>query len=448
MSKNVDLINGPIQQSLVKFALPLTVSFVIHMVYAWVDLFFVSKLGEYEMGAVGASERIWFFIFAVGSGFAIGSSVIVSRRIGEQNYTAAKNTASQAIVGMVILGTLLSILLFLLKDYILSALGLVGQTKELSKNYFNGLLIGIPFNLITFQISMIMRSTGNSIYPMQILIGSNIVNAIVTPILIFGFYFVPRLEVFGAGLGTAIAQIFSSLWAIFLLKKRFNFFVQLFDNFKFEIKELYRIIKVGFPASLQLITVSITGMGLTANANKFGVDILSTYVIGLKIDMFINMSIFAFGAAMEIITGQNLGAGKIKRIFQYHKTAIRLLVMILLPLSISSFFFGKYIGYIFTNNEFIISHLGTYLKFLAFSNIPFAIGIISIRVISGSGNYFQSLKIVVLMLILLQLPLAYGLSQLLNSENGIWMSMTFSMIMFSIYGYYSMYQRKWLKKKI
>lgn len=448
MSKNVDLINGPIHKSLVQFALPLTISFVIHMVYAWVDLFFVSKLGPYAMGAVGASERIWFFIFAVGSGFAIGSSVIVSRRIGEQNYAAAKNTASQAIVGMIVLGTILSILLFLFSDIILTTLGLSGQTKELSKDYFNGLLIGIPFNLITFQISMIMRSSGNSIYPMQILIGSNIVNAILAPMFIFGFYFVPRLEVFGAGLGTAIAQIFSSLWALYLLRKRFNFFENLFLNFKFEIKELYRIIKVGLPASLQLITVSITGLGLTANANKFGVDILSTYVIGLKIDMFINMSIFAFGAAMEIITGQNLGAGKIKRIFQYHKTALRLLVMILLPLSISSFFFGKYIGYIFTDNEFIISHLSTYLKFAAFSNIPFAIGIISIRVISGSGNYFQSLKIVILMLIVLQLPLAFGLSHLLKSEIGIWIGMTTSMIMFSIYGYYSMHQRKWLRKKV
>jgi len=272
MSKNVDLINGPIQKSLIKFALPLAVSFVIHMVYAWVDLFFVSKLGEYAMGAVGASERIWFFIFAVGSGFAIGSSIIVSRRIGEQNFASAKNTAAQAIVGMVILGTILSVFLFLFKDYILSALGLSGQTKALSKDYFNGILFGIPFNLITFQISMIMRSSGNSIYPMQILIGSNIVNAIVSPMLIFGFYFVPRLEVFGAGLGTAIAQVFSSVWALYLLKKRFNFFDNLFDKFKFELKELYRIVKVGFPASLQLITVSITGMGLTANANKCAVE--------------------------------------------------------------------------------------------------------------------------------------------------------------------------------
>ncbi|HRP03026.1 MAG TPA: MATE family efflux transporter [Candidatus Kapabacteria bacterium] len=448
MSKNVDLINGPIGSSLFKFALPLAVSFVVNMVYAWVDLYYVSHLGEYAMSAVGASERIWFFIFAVGSGFAIGSSVIVSRRIGEGNTKMAKQTASQAIVGMMGLGIILAITLFIFKDFILTILGLEGQTKELSDSYFNGLLFGVPFNLLTFQISMIMRSSGNSIYPMQILLGSNIVNAIVAPMLIFGFYFMPRLEVLGAGIGTSFAQIFSSLWAFYLLKSKFKFFDNLFQDFKIEIKELYRIVKVGFPASLQLITVSITGIVLTANANKFGVNILSTYIIGLKIDMLINMSVLAFGAALEIITGQNLGAGKIKRIFQYHTSAIKQIIYILVPLSLSSFFLGRYVGYLFTDNEYIINHLGIYLKFAAFSNIPFAIGILSIKVISGAGSYFSSLRIVVLMQIILELPLAFALSYVLHSENGIWIAMLSSNLLFCVYGFWSMKRGKWIKRRL
>ncbi len=448
MSKNIDLINGKIDTTLFNFALPLAISFVVNMAYAWVDLYYVSRLGEYAMSAVGASERIWFFIFAVGSGFAIGSSVIVSRRIGEKNDLAARNTATQAIAGMMIIGVLLSIFLFVFKNIILTSLGLSGHTKELSNVYFNGLLFGVPFNLLTFQISMIMRSSGNSIYPMQILIGSNIVNAIVAPMFIFGFYLIPKFGVLGAGIGTSIAQIFSSIWAIYLFKKKFKLFDNFFTNFKVDFNELYRIFRIGLPASLQLITVSITGMGLTANANRFGVNILSTYVIGLKIDMFINMSILAYGSAIEIITGQNLGAGKVKRIFQYHKTAIKQLVFILLPLSLSSFFFGKYIGYLFTENEFIINQLGIYLKFAAFSNIPFAIGIISIKVISGSSNYFSSLKIIVALQIVFQLPLAFGLSYIINSELGIWIGMLISNLLFSIVGLWSMLKGKWIRGRV
>jgi len=448
MNKNIDLINGPIAKSLRQFSFPLAISFVVNIIYAWVDLFFVSKLGEQSVGAVGASERIWFFIFAVGSGFAIGSSVIVSRRIGERNRDAARNIAAQSIVGMLILGIILAVFLYIFKQDILTILGLKGEIKILAIEYFNSLIIGVPFNLMMFQISMIMRSSGNSIYPMQILIGSNIVNAVLTPLLVFGIGPFPRWEVFGAGMGTSIAQICGSIWAFILLTNKFEVFHHLFNKFKLKFDEILKIVKVGFPASLQLIAVSVTGLGLTANANLFGTEILSTYIIGMRIDMFVNMSIFAFGAAIEIVSGQNLGAGQVKRVFDYHKSAIKQLIIVLLPLSISSFFFGKYIGYLFTSNPAVIHHLDVYLKFASLANIPFAIGIISIRVISGAGDYFRSLRVVAIILIFTQLPLAYLSSNYFKSEIGIWASMLFSMFLFALISFYTMSKRKWLSKRV
>ena len=448
MRKNLDLINGEINKTLIKFSIPLAISFIINIIYSWVDLFFVSRIGDLAVGAVGTSERILFFLFAVGSGLAIGSSVIVARRIGEGNIENAKQTAIQSLFGMLIIGILLSLLFFISKPLILNLLGIKNEIKVLASKYFDGLVLGIAFNLIIFQNSMIMRSLGNTFYPMQILIISNIINAIFTPLLIFGIYPFPRLEVFGAGLGTSISQILGAFWGLYILLSKFHFFEVKNLKLKLDFKEIFKIIKIGLPASLQLITVSIASIGLTANANYFSSEILSTYVIGLRIDLFINMSIFAFGAAIEIITGQNLGANKIKRIFEFHKSAIISLIKILMPLSLLSFFFGKYIGYIFTNNIIIINNLDIYLKIVSFSNIPFAIGIISLRVISGSGDYFRSLKVVFSVLIFTQLPLAFVLSYIFNNPIAIWISILISMIILSISGYISLIRLKWLRKKI
>ena len=448
MRKNVDLINGPIDKTLRQFTFPLAVSFIINIVYAWVDLFYVGKLGETAVAALGVSERIWFLTFAIGSGFAVGSGVILSRRIGENNKELAQKTAAQSILAMFLLGVILSVLLYFFNGAILSLLGISGIVKQQALEYFNGIIIGISFNFMIFHIGMIMRSTGNSFYPMMILIGSNIINAILAPLFIFGIGPFPRWEIFGAGFGTSMSQFLGTIWALFLLIKKFKYFDELFKNFKIDLKEVFRIIKVGTPASIQMIAVSITSMGLAANANLFGTEVLSTFVIGLRIDLFINMSIFAFGAAMEIISGQNIGAGKIHRIYQYYKSALKHLAYVLIPLGVLSFFGGKYVGLLFTSNPITIEHLNVYLKFAAFNYLPFAVGIVSLRVISGAGDYIRSLKIVVLILIIIQLPVSYFASHLLKSEIGIWVGMLFSMILFSFAAYRSMKSEKWLGKKV
>jgi len=82
MKNTVDLLNGDIDKTLRQFSAPLIFSFVFNILYSWVDKYFVSKLGDEGLGAVGVSEQLLLLIFTLGIGFAIGSGVVVARRIG------------------------------------------------------------------------------------------------------------------------------------------------------------------------------------------------------------------------------------------------------------------------------------------------------------------------------------------------------------------------------
>jgi putative MATE family efflux protein len=448
MRKNVDLLNGPIDSTLRQFALPLAISFIATMIYSWVDLFYISWLGPASVAAQGISERIWFFTFGVGSGFAVGSSIMVARRTGEGSNKSASSIAAQSTVVMFIIGIIISMLLYFSLDGILSLLGIKGEVRELSKTYFNALIWGVPFSFLTFHANAVIRAVGNSFYPMVVLLGSNVVNAIIAPMLIFGIGPFPKWGIYGAGIGTAFSQFAGSIFAVILLQRNFKSFDSLFYKFKINVKDMYRIGKLGFPASLQLIAVSITSMGLAANANLFGTEILSTFIIGLRMDLFVNMTIFAIGSAVEIISGQNMGANKPDRIFKYYKSAIKQAAIILSILGIAVYFFGKYIGVLFSSSQHIINELDIYFKFAAFGYIPFAMGIISIRVISGAGDYFRSLKIVIFTLIITQLPFAFTLSKLINSHIGIWISMLTSVFLFAIYSFFEVKNRKWLRVNV
>lgn len=107
----VDLLNGPVDSTLRIFALPLAFSFIVNMLYSWIDTFFVSKLGSAAIAAIGVSEQLGFMIFNFGSGFAIGTGIIVARRIGEGNRGEASYTATQGIMTMLVFSTVLAIIL-------------------------------------------------------------------------------------------------------------------------------------------------------------------------------------------------------------------------------------------------------------------------------------------------------------------------------------------------
>ena len=449
MKNKVDLLNGPIDSSLRVFTFPLAISFVIHMLYAWVDTFYVSRLGSTSIAAIGISEQLIFFIFTLGGGFSIGSGIVVARRIGEGNQEKADRTATQAISLMFIYSSALAVFLFFMTEPVLSAMNVEGELAELSSQYLYAVVLGVPGNYLVFQINAIVRSSGNSIFPMIMLITGTVLNAILSPLLVFGLGPFPRLEIYGAGLATAIAQSITAVISLIALRKGITPITITFHKFRFNLQVIKTIVRISIPTSLQFLSVSVNRLLLFTMANVFGTTVVAAYTLGLKVDLFVFMSIFATGAAIEIISGQNMGARQFERIFLYHKSAIKQLSILMMVLALLVFFGGKYFSMIFTTNPDIIDETVTYFRIIAFSYIPFAVGIISTRVISGAGDTKRSLKIVATILLLIQLPMAYLLSMYTGlDQTGIWISILFSQVLFAVFGLIALFRKKWMFVKL
>lgn len=449
MSKSVNLISGPIDSSLRKFAIPLALSFLIQNLYTWVDMYYVSRLSPTAIAAIKVCEQLIFFLFSIASGFAVGSGVVVARRIGEGDKSKANHTATQSLLLMLIISVILAIIFYFTSPQILELMRIKGEVYDLSVQYLSMIIFGIPANFLIFHINAIVRASGNSVFPMTILITANVLNAIIAPFLIFGLGPFPRMEIYGAGLATAIAQNVGIMIALaFILKKYTPIELEL-KSLKIDLDIFKKILKIGVPATLQLIAVSVNRIMLTSIANMFGVTVLTTYMFGLGVDLFVFMTIFAVGAAIEIITGQNLGANKIDRIFAYHKSSIKQLSVVMILLIIVVFIAGEKFTLIFINDPVLIEEIVIYLRITVFTYIPFAIGIVSLRVISGSGDYNRSLRIVLFIFFAVQLPLCYILSQFTPLDYfGIWYGILFSQIVFALISLRILYKKKWISIKV
>lgn len=445
----INLLDGPIDSTLRKFAMPLAVSFLINMLYAWVDMFYVSKLGSEAIAAVGVGEQILFFAFGIGIGFGVGTGVIVARRIGEGDFKGAGETATQSLAFMLIFGTIVAVALYFSIPLLLNILNIRGDVRVFASSYLGIIIIGMPFNFIIFQVNSMIRSSGNSYIPMIILIIANVINAILSPFFIFGLLNFPKWGVYGAGFATMLAQLLGAIIAISILIIKYKKIHIDFHKFRFDFSIIYKIMNLGVPASLQIISISVNRMILTWMTNLFGTTVLATYMLGLRVDLLVFMTIFAVGAAIEIVTGQNIGANKIERVFKFHKSAIKQLSILMFVFGVIVFFFGKYLAMVFTQDIDLIDKISVYLKITSFSYVFFAIGIVSIRVISGAGDYFRSLKVVFFIIYIIQLPLTYGLSKYTDlNYTGIWIGIMISQILFSIVGVMSLNKKKWLNVKL
>lgn len=445
----IDLLNGAVVPTLISFALPLAFSFVVNMLYSWIDTYFVSRLGSSAIAAIGISEQLGFFIFNFGSGFAIGTGIIVARRIGEGNRKLANYTATQAVISMLVFSTLLSVALYFCLGWVLKAMNLEPEVARLAQVYLTALLFGVPGNFITFQINSIVRSSGNAIFPMIILLLTTVLNAILAPILIFGLGPIPALGMQGAGLATAASQLIGGAISVSLLISGKTGIRFMMDKMKLDLPLIWRIAKQGIPASLQMFSVSISRIALFKFSSSFGTGIVAAYTLGLKVDLLVFMTVFALGIAVETATGQNLGAGQTKRIFQFHRTAIYILLGIVGFLAINVFLFADRYASIFTNDAVIIRETTRYLKTAVFGYVFFAMGVVTTRVISGSGASFRSMTIVGGSLIFLQVPLAYVLSHYTGwAQQGIWFGIVGGYILFTIIAFIELSRKKWLNAKV
>lgn len=444
-----DILEGPITPTLWKFALPLIVGFFVNSLYGWVDIYFVSKLGVSAIAAMGFVEQLNFFIFNFGSGFAIGASIIVARRIGEKNIRAAEEVTRQAVFFVLLFGAALTACLLVCMPFILSSLGLEGEPLALAQSYMRVGLFGVPGLFTLFLVNSIVRSTGNSMLAMKVILSTVILNSVLDPLFIFGFGPIPAMGVAGAALATAIAQITGATISIYALFAGWVGFTIEKKIPKIDFSIVRAIIRLGIPAMLQMFSISLSRMSLLTVANGFGTAIVAAYSLGIKADFFVFMPIFAVGVAIEVITGQHLGAKKIERIFQFYRAAVQQLALGVLVLSLLVYIFAEKFAHIFTQEPEVVKEVVSYLRIVAFSYPLFVVGIVSTRVISGAGAAIRSMLIVAGSMLCVMLPLAYTLSQWTPlKEEGLWLGILIGYIVFASIAYYNVRSKVWLSAKV
>lgn len=320
----------PVPKLLITMSLPMMISMLVQALYNIVDSMFVAMLNEEALTAVSLAFPIQTLMISVASGTGVGINALLSRNLGEKNFeganTAAKNGIFLAIISCIVfavMGGLGSHLFFSIQtdDPLIIEYG----TQYLT--IITVMSVGIIMQ-ITFE--RLLQSTGKTIYNMITQGTGAIINIILDPILIFGLFSFPRLEVAGAAIATVTGQLIAVILSAYFNHTKNTEINLSLKGFRPHGHTIAVIYKVGIPSIIMQSIGSVMTFGFNKILLAFSSTAAAVFGVYFKLQSFIFMPIFGLNNGMIPIIAYNYGARRKKRITQTIKLSVVISISIMI----------------------------------------------------------------------------------------------------------------------
>lgn len=419
----------PIGRLLLTMALPMALSMLVQALYNVVDSAFVAKISDVNqdaLNAVSLAFPVQNIMIGIATGTAVGVNALLSRALGERN---ADMVNRSALNGVFLAG--LGMLLSALFGIFCAELFMRSQTSNEAVIAYGTAYIRIItiasfgiFGEIIFE--RLLQSTGRTIYTLVTQGTGAVLNIIFDPILIFGLFGLPRMEVAGAAVATVLGQIVAFILAM-ILNHRKNPDVRLhLRGFRPDWKLIGRILAIGVPSMIMVAIGSVMYYGMNLVLMRFehvrvGLGEVGTAVFGAyyKLQSFIFMPVFGINNAALAIAAYNYGARKPKRILGVLKCGI-LGATALMVIGVAAFqLIPQVLLGLFNANGDMLAVGDPALRTMSLAFVFAGACIIVGGVFQALGNSVYSMIVSIARQLVVLLPVAYLLS-LSGNIDAVW----------------------------
>jgi putative MATE family efflux protein len=308
-----DWTQGSILKNLLMLSWPMTVTQTLMSLGPTIDMVWVGKLGGAAVAAVGVAGVVVMLAMGVMMGFTAGMLALISRAMGSRDLLTANRVAQQAVVISAIYATLIALIGQFLGEKILLLITSDPEIVSLGTVYLRIEFIGAATMVFRMIMDVIMQASGDTFNPMWIAAVYRTFHIVLCPFLIFGWWVFPEMGVSGAAYTGIIAQSLGVVLGLRVLLSPRSRLRLSFKDFKFDADIIWRIVRIGFPASISGIQRSLSQFFLQIFMAPFGAAALAAHVITQRLEMFILMPAMSFGSGAGVLVGQNLGAKKPER---------------------------------------------------------------------------------------------------------------------------------------
>ncbi len=447
-----DYTEGSVLGSILKMGLPSMFGFLAQHIYAMADMFWVSRLPEAEaaVAAITFFSNLLWLLFAFNHLVGPGSVAVISRRYGEKAYDDTEKAIKETFLLKLVFGVIAGAVGFAYLPDLLYLLGARGQALTLGIGYGRILLVGLPIMYATYSVFTALRGIANPNWAMALMVCSNLLNALIDPLLIFGYFGLPALGVNGAAYASVFSYTLTFAAGILLFRTNWtNVRLHLFGRAAVSMESMRKIVRIGFPAFVGELSFSGSRLLITPLVATFGTAVVAAYGVGTQLFAVGIMILVGLGLGLSSLIGHNLGAGKKARAKRTADHSIVLGVGVMTVLGVVSFIFAEFYMGLFFDSAETIRHGVELLRIWAVG-FPFFGAMIMLEMVhTGVGQNTPVMIVVAIHGWGLQVLPALLVTQVFGwGQTAVWWVFGISGIVSSI-GFYLYYRRgKWMTIKV
>lgn len=332
------MTEGPLFLNIVLYTIPIILTSLLQLFFNAADLVVVGRYcGSVSVGAVGATGAITNLIVNLFIGLSVGAGVTVAHAYGCHDDRGVHRTVHTALPAALVSGVILTVIGVTFSETFLRLMDTPENVLPLSAVYMRIYFAGITFNMVYNFSASILRAVGDTKSPLIFLSIAGVINVILNVIFVRQF----NMNVAGVALATTISQGISAVLVVITLMRRKDACKLSLSKLRFYKPQLVKMLRIGLPAGIQSSLFSISNVIIQSSINSFGDIVMSGNAAAGNIEGFVYVCLNAFHQTAVNFTGQNVGAGKYKRVFRILFICLGCVTAVGLSMGLLVYSFGK-----------------------------------------------------------------------------------------------------------
>lgn len=308
------LVDGKVSQHLLRMTVPMIWGLIAVIGFNIADTYFVGQLGTDELAAISFTFPVVMVVISISVGFGSGAASVVARALGAGDKGRARQLVTAALLLAALVGLGLMAFGLAISDPLFRLLGAEERLLPLIHDYIDLWFVAIPFFLVPMCGNGCLRGAGDTRLPSMIMIFAAILNIVLDPLLIFGLWGFPRMEMEGAALATLIARAAALVASLSVLHFRERMIAWRLPGLSTLLGCWAAVIHVGIPAAGTQMIKPIGLAVVTALVAGFGSVSVAGFGVATRLEAFFFVPLFAVASVIGPVAGQNGGARRYDRV--------------------------------------------------------------------------------------------------------------------------------------
>ncbi|SEW01227.1 putative efflux protein, MATE family [Cognatiyoonia koreensis] len=401
------LTDGPIWRGLTVMSAPMVLGILAVLSVGLADAYFLGKLGGAPLAAVGFIYPVTAAITSLSIGLSAGANAAVSQAIGrEDDATATARIGLHAVALGVFLAVGVAFLLFLMIGPLFGVLGASDNVMTEIRAFVPWWCLSFPFAVTSMLINALFRAHGNARISAIFMVSESVLNIALTPLLVFGWAFIPGFETAGAAMATFAARaVVATAAFVWAMRRGLIFFnCQPTKNF---LQSARTLVKVGGPAAFSN-AINPAGMAaVTAAVATVGETAVAGFGAATRIQSLALVPMFALSSGIGPVVGQNWGAEQHDRAGRAVQVAFAFCAAYGIAIGLILAFFAEGLaGFIASGGE-ATSYAAQYLRIVGMSLFGYGFIVTANAAMNARSKAGYSMALSLTRIFVLYLPLAW-----------------------------------------